>query len=224
MKKMQGLGDMFVTQLQEHYTLVREDLGEDARLAKNGMAFETEAFRIPGVGHFCQMRMNAMLGLMKMETVVFAVTGKDVPLLNLDWVRAFRKETQIAELYDTQLAPFSEKALKEFDEIRRRDNDLPDVKATPHWYDAVLYPCSYHKAGKGLAERLATAAHDYTETFLRCLDDAPDCNAEKKEAKVKIFAERLFTEGGPAVNQVTKLFGQETAKRLIVRWMYGVSC
>ena len=224
MEKTQGLGKRFVALLQKHYTLEREDLGADARLSKNGMVFETEAYQIPGLGHFCLMRMNAMLGLMKMETAVLAVTEKDVPLLNLDWVRAFGKETQIVELYDTQLAPFPGKAQEEFDKIRRRDDDLSDVKSAPHWYDSILYPCSYRKAGKGLTQRLAAAANDYTELFLRCLDEAPECDVAKKKEKVTAFAERLFAEGGPAVNQVTKLFGQKTAKRLILRWMYGVGC
>ena len=56
------------------------------------------------------------------------------------------------------------------------------------------------------------------------VDDIRDHLAYREEnaEKVKAFAERLFTEGGPAVDQVTKLFGEETAKRLILRWMYGV--
>ena len=223
MKKTQGLGDMVAAQLQQYYVLEREELGSDARLSKNGMVFETESYRVPGLGHFCLLRMNALFGLMKMETAVLAATEKDVPLLNLDWVRAFGKETQIAELYDTQLAPCSEESLAEFDAIRRRDDDLADMTAAPHWYDAILYPCSYHKTGKGQSERMAAAARDYTETFLRQLDSAPDCDKAAKAEKVDAFAQRLFAEGGPAVDQVTKLFGRETAKRLILRWMYGVS-
>ena len=223
MKKTQGLCDMVAAQLRQKVTLEPEDIGADARLSKNGMVFDTESYRVSGLGHLCLMRMNAMLGLMKMETAVLAVTEKDVPLLNLDWVRAFGKETQIAELYDTQISPCSDEALAEFDAIRRRDDDLAGVEASPHWYDAILYPCSYHKAGKGQGERMAAAARAYTETFLRQLDGAPACDSAAKAEKVKAFAERLFAEGGPAVDQVTKLFGKETANRLILRWMYGVN-
>ena len=222
MKKQQGLCEMVASMLRQQYTLEPEDLGADARLSRSGMVFDTESFGIPGLGHLCLMRMNAMLGLMKMETAVLAVTEKDVPLLNLDWVCAFGKETQIVELYDTQLSPCSEEALAEFDAIRRHDEDLAGVEASPHWYDAILYPCSYHKTGKGQSERMSAAARNYTETFLRQLDRAPACDSTAKAEKVKAFAERLFEEGGPAVDQVTKLFGRETANRLILRWMYGV--
>ena len=223
MSSTQGLGNMVRTLLEKQYALKKEELGADARLSKKGMVFETEAYEIPDLGHFCILRMNAFLGLMKMETAVLSVTGKDVPLLNLDWVRAFGKETQIVELYDTQLEPYPEALLSEFDALRRRDDDLPAQEAKgAHWYDAILYPCSYHKAGKKLTERLAAAARGYTETFLRQLADAPACGAEAKRAKNRAFAERLFAEGGPAVDQVTKLFGPETARRLILRHMYSV--
>ena len=222
MSNTQGLGDMVRTQLEKQYALKKEELGADARLSGRGMVFETESYEIHDLGHFCILRMNAFLGLMKMETAVLAVTGRDVPLLNLDWVRAFGRETQIVELYDTQLAPYPDEALAEFDALRRRDDDLPGMSSGGRWYDAILYPCSYHKAGKKLTERLATAARDYTETFLRQLAEAPSCDAQAKQAKTRAFAERLFAEGGPAVDQVTKLFGPETAKRLILRYMYGV--
>ena len=217
------LGDMVRTLLEKQYTLKKEDLGTDARLSKKGMVFETEAYEVRDLGHFCILRMNAFLGLMKMETAVLTVNAKDVPLLNLDLVRAFGRETQIVELYDTQLTPYPDEALSAFDALRRRDEDLPAQRAGgAHWYDAILYPCSYHKAGKGLTERLAAAARDYTETFLRQIAEAPACDAQAKRAKNRAFAERLFAEGGPAVDQVTKLFGPETARRLILRHMYGV--
>ena len=223
MSSRQGLGDMVRTLLEKQYALKKEDLGADARLSRKGMVFETEAYEVRNLGHLCILRMNAFLGLMKMETAVLAVDTRDVPLLNLDWVRAFGRETQIVELYDTQLTPYPDKALAAFDALRRRDDDLPAQEAGgAHWYDAILYPCSYHKAGKGMTERLTTAAHAYAESFLLQLAESPACDAQAKQAKIRSFAERLFAEGGPAVDQVTKLFGPETAKRLILRYMYGV--
>ncbi len=88
MSNTMRLGEMVRTRLEKQYALKKEDLGADARLSGKGMVFETEPYEIPDLGHFCILRMNAFFGLMKMETAVLAVTGKDVPLLNLDWVRA----------------------------------------------------------------------------------------------------------------------------------------
>ncbi|MBR5093924.1 MAG: hypothetical protein IK095_02410 [Oscillospiraceae bacterium] len=217
------LGELLKEALAEEYTIRQLDIGADARLAKKGMVFRTESYAVEGLGHLCVLRMDAFLGLMKMETVVLAAETKDLPLVNLDWVRAFGKETQIAELYDTQLQPYPQAALDAFQQIRDRDADLPDPPpSAPRWYDAILYPCSYHKSGKGIGGRLAQAAADYCKTFAGQLETADPCDREAKHAKTRAFAETLFANGGPAVDQVTKLFGPEVARRLVVGHMYGV--
>ena len=105
MSKHKDLGQYTVESLGRYFDLVPKDLGEDARRSKRGMTFETKSWEIRGVGHLCVLRMNAFLGLMKMETVVIAPFEADLPLYNADWVKAFGTETQIAELYDTQLEP-----------------------------------------------------------------------------------------------------------------------
>lgn len=222
MKTHRDLGALARGLLEQDWTLVPEDLGQDAHLRKNGMAFDTEAYTIPNLGHLCILRMKAFLGLMKMETAVLAVTERDLPLLNLDWVGAAGRETQIAELYDTQLQSFPAEQRSVFQALKDRDEDLPEPPASVHWYDSLLYPCSYHKVGRGLSERFNRAAEDYLRAFVSLLGDAPVCDAAEKGAKVRAFAETLLEKGGPAVDTVTKLFGAETAKRLILHAMYGV--
>ena len=216
------LGLMLCDLLKEKTTLKREELGADAKLSKKGMVFETESYAVEGLGHLCVLRMKAMLGLMKMETAVLSVSEKDVPLFNLDYVSAMGKETQIAELYDVQLSPWPEEAQAAFRALKDRDAELPGRESKPHWYDAILYPCSYDKAGKGLTERLDAAARAYAETFLAQLETAPDCDPAAKREKIRAFAETLFEQGGPAVDTMTKLFGREVAGRVILKYMYGV--
>ena len=222
MSKHFDLGEMIRSALERDYSLEREDIGADAFLKKNGMAFETESYAVKDLGHLCVMRMKAFLGLMKMETVVLAVTERDLPLLNLDWVSAAGKETQIAELYDTQLQPLSSEALAGFQALKDRDGDLTDMSSTGHWYDAILYPCSYHKAGRGLSVRFNAAAEAYVRAFLSLAREARFCDSAEKSAKIRAFAETLLEKGGPAVDTVSRLFGAETARRLILGHMYGV--
>ena len=217
------LRDSALAELGREFALKKEDLGADAHLSAKGMAFDTESWEIQGLGHLCVMKMKAFLGAMRMETVVIAPTCVDVPLFNLDWVKAFGNETQIAELYDTQLSPWSEECQAEFLRLRDGIAGLPDApNETAHWYDSILYPCSFHKKGKGMTEQLSRAAEDYLKAYVGQLASALACDEASKRAKVQAFAERLFAEGGPAVDQVTKLFGEQTAKRLILQHMYGV--
>ncbi len=223
MKKQADLGEVLREELQKRWSLRQEDLGAEAHLSKKGMVFDTEAYTVEGLGHLCVLRMKAILGLMKMETVVLSSFQRDMPLFNLDWVGVMGKETQIAELYDTQLQPFPDEAQAAFQKLRDRDRDLLDyASGKEHWYDAILYPCSYHKTGKGVSQRLSDAARDYIRCFAEQMESAPLCDAEEKKAKVRNFAETLAREGGPAVDQMTRLFGRETAEKLILHAMYGV--
>jgi hypothetical protein len=204
------------------HTLVRRDLGADAVLSKRGMTFRTEAWRVGDVGHLCIMRMRAFFGLMRMETFIFAPTAVDAPLFNVDWVSAFGTETQIAEFYDVQLEPWSQEHHAKLQAVSDGIADLPDMQSEPHWYDDLLYPFSSAKRGKGMGPRLEQAARDYTAAYVAQLHLSPTCDPAQKREKVRAFAERLYSQGGAAVQQVTKLFGSETARRLVVRCMYGV--
>ncbi|MBR5753226.1 MAG: hypothetical protein IKX83_01940 [Clostridia bacterium] len=221
-KQRQELPAMVLAALGESFPLTKLDLGADAQLKKNGFTFDVDAYDAEGLGHICFLCMKAMGGLMKMETAVLATTEKDLPMMNLDWVKAPGTETQMAELYDTQLAAYPAEAAAKFQAIKDRDADLTDRETDPHWYDDILLPCSYDKTGKKITERLSKAAEAYLQEYIAQVKAAPDCDAAAKKAKVKDFAETLFAQGGPAVDQVTKLFGRETAARLILGHMYGV--
>lgn len=216
------LGDIIREKLEKDFTVRPEDVGTDKRLSKNGMTFDTQSYEVEGLGHLCVLSMKAMLGLMKMETVVLSTFEKDVPLINLDWVSAFGKETQLCELYDTQILPYPQDKLAEFEQIREIDSDIEDYVSGPAWYDDILYPCSYRKTGKKISQRLSSAAEKYMDTLVAQLRTAENCDHDIKKAKISGFANTLVRKGGPAVNQFTKLFGKETAERLILGHMYGV--
>ena len=219
-----NLGRFTKAALGRNYKLTRNDIGEDARLSKLGMVFTTKSYDVRDIGHFCIMRLKAFGGMMKMETVILAPTGVDAPLMNVDWVSVFGKETQIVEFYDTQLSPWADSLQAEMRKIALRDADLENRTSEEHWYDGIRYSCSYNKSGKGLTERFNRAAQAYIGVYCAQLAEVPACDSddrEEKRRKVKEFATKLFENGGQAVNMITKLFGEETARRVIIKHMYG---
>lgn len=228
MSKHIDLGQYATAALGQYFELIPGNIGADAHLSKRGMTFDTKSCEIKGVGHLCVMRMNAFMGLMKMETIVIAPTKVDMPLFNVDWVSAFGTETLIAELYDTQLEPWPEDAQKKFEEIQEEYLDVEDYESGEHWYDSVLYPVSIHKKGKGLTDRFNDAAKDYIDLFAAELAElsepaaAGKCPADLKRARVGDFARTLVENDGPAVNMMAKLFGEETMRRIVLKHMYGV--
>lgn len=66
------------------------------------------------------------------------------------------------------------------------------------------------------------AALDFAAAYIVQLREAEPCDGAAKKEKVAAFAETLFSQGGPAVDTIVKLFGRETAERLILHHMYGV--
>ena len=157
MSKHIDLGQYATAALGQYFELIPGNIGADAHLSKRGMTFDTKSCEIRDIGHLCVMRMNAFMGLMKMETIVIAPTKVDMPLFNVDWVSAFGTETLIAELYDTQVEPWPGEAQKKFEEIQEEYLDVEDNESGEHWYDSVLYPVSIHKKGKGLTDRFNDA-------------------------------------------------------------------
>lgn len=222
-KQNSGRGRYILKQLSQHYTLHWIDIGDDARLSKSGFVFDISVYEIEDIGHLCMMNMKAMFGLMRMETVILSVTQKDVPLLNIDWVKVPGKQTLIGELYNTQLEPWPNESQAAFLQISERDYDLPDYESgSEHWYDSLLYPCSYHKARRGIASRLERSSYDFIRLFVSQLEKASTCDYEAKKAKIEAFAQNLSANGGSAVKLFKKLFGEETAKRVVIHHMYGV--
>lgn len=223
MGKHLDIGALAASALGYRYTLTEDALGADAQFSKRGMTLNVESGDIEGVGHWSVMRMKAPFGLIRMETLVIAPTHLDAPLINIDWVKAFGVETQIVELYDDQLRPLPEACKAEFERIREGAADLPDMPpAEERWYSSILYPFSCHKAGKGLGERFSLLAQDYLSAYIAVLSVVEPCGHAEKAEKVRAFAQRLFDEGGPAVDFISKNFGEDAARRLVLRHMYGV--
>ena len=59
------------------------------------------------------------------------------------------------------------------------------------------------------------------ETYIEHINAAAVCDPGKKKAKIQDFASKLLENGGPAVNEVRKLFGDDFVKRLVMQYMYG---
>ena len=221
--KRTDLGTMVRRNLLPEYRLRPLDMGGDGSLSAKGFNFLTKTYEVEGLGHLCVMSMKAMAGLMKMETVVLSCFERDMPLLNLDWVSVPGKETQIVELYDTQISPLPKELLDAFDAVKSRDSDITDyVPKGEHAYDELKYRESYQKTSAKASGRMSEAAEDYMRIFMQGLHEASPCDPSGKREKVSAFAGRLISDGGAAVDQMTKLFGRETTERIVRRHMYGV--
>ena len=215
------MNDLFLDMLKKKYEVLQTDIGSDARLSKSGMTFNIRSYDVKGLGHLCLMDMKAMLGLMKMETAVLSSETKDVPLFNIDSISAMGNKTQLVEFYDNQIEPLSDEAADRYMKIKESGPELEPYVSGEHWYDPILYPFSYGQKKKGDTKVFDEICTKYIAEYLDQLEAAPDCDPSEKKTKTAAFAQGLLDNGGPAVDQFRKLFGDETAYRIIMQHMYG---
>ena len=85
------ISQAIIQRLNEKYTLIKKDI-EYHILKKKGMTFNLEVYDISNIGIISILKMKALFGLMKMETVTFTVNNKDVPLYNIDYIKALKND------------------------------------------------------------------------------------------------------------------------------------
>ena len=219
---MINIGQMIIDSFQKRYEIVKKDMGSDAVIKKGIMAFETEAYDIKGYGHLCIMKTKAMLGLMKMETVILAPFEKDVPLIDFDYINAAGRETYLAEFYNCQLEEYPEECIKELAKCEKQYPELGEYDGGEHWYDEWKYECSCGKTARKSSQKFAQLTRAYITTFCRQIDKIGNCDREQKMARIREYAETLVENGGPAVNSFKKMFGEEKTRKIVIENMYGI--
>ena len=211
--------ETIINQLKEHYTLEKRDMGELSGLRKGLFNFDCEAYTVKDIGNLFFISMKAMFGLMKMETSVITPLNRDLSFCNLDVIKAMGNYTGMFEMYDTSIEKTD---LSGFEEIRKRYNDLNDYQSSPRWYDEYKLSSCIAKKGKKIDAKAEGMLKECLDLYLELLDKAPECDPEKKKEKTAVYVDRLITEGGVAVDNMNKLFGNETTAKLIREFMYHI--
>ena len=216
------MNEDLLSQLKNTYRVTENDLGEDAKLSAKGMTFRLRTFEAEGLGHVCLLSMSGMLGLMQMQTFVLSPETIDLPLLNMDRISVLTRKTQMVEFYRMLLSPEADNNSAEYQWIKNKDAELKDYESGAHWYDSLLAPYSYAKVSNGFStKRFDRACSEYMREFIRrCRIEEP-CDKEAKMEKTRAFAQQLIDEGGPAVSQFRKLFGDEVQNTAEALYNYG---
>lgn len=205
-------------QFQKEYKVIQRDLGEFARIDQKGMHFQIRAYEIEGAGNLCIMDMKAMLGLMKMQTVVFTPLYLDAPMYSDDVISVMGTDTLILELYNTLIGDWDESMLEE---AKKQGEDLPDHDPGVHWYDGLRLKSSVFKKGKKIHRRLEEFICQYTDVYMSQLKQAAPCQEDEKRQKTAQYVEGLIANGGPAVDQFTKMLGKEKTCQFLRSIMFA---
>lgn len=202
---------------EAHFRLTKKDIGEYSDIKGRGMHFKTTVYNAEDTGRLCLMEMKAFAGLMRMDTGVFSPVGLDGPIFSFDYIKAFGKETLIAELYDTTL---SHPSFEELEEVKKRYAYLPSHDPGEHWFDDMRLPVSDFKRGRKITKDVKLMMKDYSELYFNLLDKCAPCDPETKKECNAVFVNGLLQNGGPAVDTFKKMIGCEKTEEFLKNCMF----
>ncbi|MBQ6757286.1 MAG: hypothetical protein IJP43_10130 [Oscillospiraceae bacterium] len=197
---------------------VRERSFEPQTIKKFPMKFDLRSFEIPGVGYYSAIEMTALFGLMKMVTVVLTPMEVDMPLLSYDYINAAGKDTLLLEMYDTLI---SERGFEKIERVGESYKVFVDREKKPDWSDEFYMKGSLGKVGKNLSGEFSKMASDWIDAYIEEAKSAPKCAKEAKRTASKKYVDRLFKDGGVAVNQFKKMLGDEAAVELLGKYIFS---
>ena len=196
--------------------LVAKDVSPWQTFSGKGMKFQLQSYDWDGCACVSYLSMRAFLGLMKMETLICTPYTKDLPIYSYDRIIAFGKKSLLLEVYDTQVEPV---ALSSMDSVKESYKDLKDKQPKPAWYDSLrLSPSTFKEGKEGRLAQLATAM---TTAYLDLFATAREVDRDIKTERNRTYVEGLISNGGPAINAVRGMIGDEAAETLFRRFLFG---
>ena len=170
------------------------------------MRYALEQYAVEGLGNLCVLRTRAMLGLMKLVTVVVTPnTGKNVPFLLIDTMDMGKKHLCYVEYYDCTAEGADRDLLLA---AGAPYADIENYAERPAWYVGERMKGSLIKTGD--RARLEQMALDALAAYREQAAAAPV--KEENLAGLRAFQQRMVKEGNPSTAALTRTLGKEGAE------------
>ena len=170
------------------------------------MRFRLEQYEAEGLGNLCVLQTKAMLGLMRLTTVVVTPnTGKNVPFLLIDTMDMGRKHLCYVEYYDCTAEGADKDLLLA---AGAPYADVENYAEKPAWYVSERMEGSLIKTGD--KARLEQMALDALRAYAEQAAAAPV--KPENVTGLKAFQERMVREGNPSTAALTRTLGREGAE------------
>lgn len=197
-------------------TMTARDVSPWQTFSGKGMRFRLQSYDWAGCACLSHLTMRAFGGLIIMETVICSPYAIDLPLFSYDGINVLGRKTVFLEFYDTQVAPAD---LSPLMAVKEKYATLKDKPLKPAWYDTLrLPPCTF-KVGRDA--RLPQLVSDMSTAYLDLFATAREVDRQKKTAKTSAYVEALIANGGPAINAVRGMIGNEDAEEMFRRFLFG---
>ena len=192
--------------LKERFELREITLEKYRTMGSLMMRFRLEQYEAEGLGNLCVLRTRAMLGLMKLVTVVVTPnTGRNVPFLLIDTMDMGKKHLCYVEYYDCTAEGADRDLLLA---AGAPYADIENYAERPAWYAGERMKGSLIKTGD--RTRLEQMALDALAAYREQAAAAPA--KEENLAGLRAFQQRMVQEGNPSTAALTRTLGKEGAE------------
>ena len=195
-----------VAVLKERFALKEVTPEKYRTMGSAMMRFHLEQYEVDGLGNLCVLKTKAMLGFMRLMTVVVTPnTGRNVPFLLIDTMDMGKKHLCYVEYYDCTAEGADRDRLLA---ASAPYADVANYAEKPAWYVSERMEGSLIKTGnKARLEQMATdALTAYAEQAA-----AASVKQENIEG-LRAFQQRMVREGNPSTAALTRTLGQEGAE------------
>ena len=209
--------------ISDRFSLKAASCGEFSEMKAGPMKFSVSHWDGGRLGNIALMKGSAMMGLMKMDTLVINPREIDMPLLSVDTILAAGKLTVIAEIYDTTAGGFDQKACLE---VKKSLYAFGDRVSGTNWYDDIRLSCSWGKLGRkkdlpAFEKALASYLSAYLDAAAACSRITDKETLAKKNRRTDAYVNGLLENGGPSTDVFMKKFGKENTERFYHEVLFG---
>ena len=196
--------------------LISKDVSPWQTFSGKGMEFHLESYDWDYCACVSFLSMRGFFGLMKMETLICTPYAQDIPLFSYDRIHAFGNQSLLLELYNTQSKPIN---LSSLDAVKSSYKDLRNKKVKSGWYDGLRLSPSTFKQGS--ENHLSQLGRDMATAYLDLFSNLHDVDISVKKGITRAYVEGLISNGGPAINTIRGMLGDEATETLFRRFIFG---
>lgn len=189
------------------YPLKEKNIDEFKSFKAGSINNECQAYDAKNMGNVFAMSSKAMLGLMKMETLVISPFDIDGPLFSLDIING--KNVYLDFIDATLEKSYSEKRTLA---VKEKYQEYLQNEQKAQWYDKVRLKSSIIAKFPD-AKKAEECVMEILEAYLKMLDETHVCYSGDKKARIREYSDELLENGGPAADVFIKQLGRETTER-----------
>ncbi len=203
--------------LSRHFTLTPCDTGKYAAFKAGPLKVSTRRYEAAGLGSVSVLEGSAMLGLMKLVTVVINPWQRDIPLFSFDEIGVMKNGTWLVEYYNT-VAPGVRLDMSALQAVKDSLAAVGEYPMGQHWYDDIRYSCSIAKKDKASQRpAVAQALNKALAAYAAMAAAAPALSGDavmEKQRRTAAYVDGLLSNGGPSTDAFVKAIGKAETEDL----------